>query len=195
MVRRRGTKAMETRARLLRAGINRFSKHGVRGASSADIAEDAGVAVGTLYTHFEDKEALLACILDNAHEDYRSYVERDGLTLLNDTPALVRRMIESTVEWCEDNLNIARIFFHPEVLGTASGEAMLERIMTRTEALIGAGRSLGIFRADLHPGLASRALLGMQLITMRWWLKNPDQMDREDLINQLAAIRLDGFHP
>ncbi|MFT5432898.1 MAG: AcrR family transcriptional regulator [Myxococcota bacterium] len=186
---------METRARLLNAGINRFSKHGVRGSSSADIAEDAGVAVGTLYTHFEDKEALLACILDEAHDDYRSYVERDGLALLHDPPALVRRMIESTVEWCEKNLKVARIFFHPEVLGTASGEAMLERVMTRTETLIGAGRALGIFRADIHPGVASRALLGMQLITLRWWLKNPDRLDREELIDQLAAIRLNGFHP
>src|SRR3954453_22677342 len=44
---------------MLAAAEQVFAEQGLHGASMQQIAERAGVAVGTLYNHFKDREALL----------------------------------------------------------------------------------------------------------------------------------------
>ncbi|WP_158257625.1 TetR/AcrR family transcriptional regulator [Haliangium sp. UPWRP_2] len=52
---------------ILAAADALFSERGVERTSMADIAARAGLAVGTLYNHFRDREALLSTLLDNHH--------------------------------------------------------------------------------------------------------------------------------
>ena len=48
----------DTRRRLVEAGTDLFARDGLHGVTSARIARAAGVATGTFYLHFKDKEAL-----------------------------------------------------------------------------------------------------------------------------------------
>jgi AcrR family transcriptional regulator len=50
---------------ILAAANDLFSERGVERTSMADIAARAGLAVGTLYNHFRDRETLLNTLLDN----------------------------------------------------------------------------------------------------------------------------------
>lgn len=50
---------MRTRERLLLAAWSLFAEHGYEGTSIGDVAQEAGVGVGTVYHHFADKRALL----------------------------------------------------------------------------------------------------------------------------------------
>ncbi|MEZ4443832.1 MAG: TetR/AcrR family transcriptional regulator [Polyangiaceae bacterium] len=52
-------RARETRAALLRAATAAFSQDGYAATTTAGIAGRAGVATGTLYQYFRDKDALL----------------------------------------------------------------------------------------------------------------------------------------
>lgn len=54
---------------MLSAAEQVFTEQGHFGASMAQIAERAGVAVGTLYNHFEDREALLGALLDRRSDE------------------------------------------------------------------------------------------------------------------------------
>lgn len=54
--------ALPTRERLLRAAQELIEEGGYGAASVVAIAERAGVAAGTLYRHFESKEALFATL-------------------------------------------------------------------------------------------------------------------------------------
>jgi AcrR family transcriptional regulator len=49
----------EKRRRILAAARQRFRRYGVRKTTMQEIARDAGVAVGTLYLYFEDKDDLV----------------------------------------------------------------------------------------------------------------------------------------
>jgi AcrR family transcriptional regulator len=53
------------RERILLAARAQFEATGFRGASIARIAEEAGVAPGTIYWHFESKEALFLRLFED----------------------------------------------------------------------------------------------------------------------------------
>lgn len=63
--RRPQARAIATRRRVLDAAEALFSRRGYEPTSMADVAERAGVGVGTLYHHFPDKRALLVALIDD----------------------------------------------------------------------------------------------------------------------------------
>jgi AcrR family transcriptional regulator len=63
--RRPQARALVTRRRLLEVAEQLFARAGYEGTSMADVAERAGVGVGTLYHHFPDKRALLVALIDD----------------------------------------------------------------------------------------------------------------------------------
>jgi AcrR family transcriptional regulator len=59
----------ETQQALLEAGEQVFAEQGVRGTRIEDISKRAGVAVGTLYNYFEDREQLFAALMTRRREE------------------------------------------------------------------------------------------------------------------------------
>lgn len=58
-------RAEETRARILTAARNCFSRSGYDAASVSDICQEAGVTKGAFYYHFETKQAVFLELLNN----------------------------------------------------------------------------------------------------------------------------------
>jgi AcrR family transcriptional regulator len=58
-------RGLATRRRVLDAAETLFARLGFEPTSMADVAERAGVGVGTLYHHFPDKRALLLALIDD----------------------------------------------------------------------------------------------------------------------------------
>jgi AcrR family transcriptional regulator len=54
-----------TRRKILAAAEGLFARRGYEPSTMADVAERAGVGVGTLYHHFPDKRALLLALIDD----------------------------------------------------------------------------------------------------------------------------------
>ncbi len=103
-VKRRGRgpspeKTSETRRIIMKAALSIFLERGYSDTRVMDVAERAGLAKGTLYLYYTDKEALfegvlrgslgepmtaLAASSRNVHETTRAYVERTILPFLRD---------------------------------------------------------------------------------------------------------------
>ena len=62
--RRVQARGVATRERLLASARQLFGRDGYEGTSIVDVAREAGVGVGTVYHHFEDKRSLLIELLD-----------------------------------------------------------------------------------------------------------------------------------
>ncbi|HJX61719.1 MAG TPA: TetR family transcriptional regulator [Dehalococcoidia bacterium] len=60
--------ALANRQRILEAAREVFARRGLE-AEVKEIAERAGVGIGTLYRHFESREGLLAALVHQAGED------------------------------------------------------------------------------------------------------------------------------
>src|SRR5574337_1277603 len=56
---RREEKSAARREAILAAALNEFSARGFAAARLDDVAKRAGVAKGTIYLHFRDKETLI----------------------------------------------------------------------------------------------------------------------------------------
>jgi AcrR family transcriptional regulator len=73
----------ESAQAMLSAAEAVFAERGLHGASMNAIAARAGVAVGTLYNHFKDRDALLTALLVARHADF--------MTRLHDAQAQTAR--------------------------------------------------------------------------------------------------------
>ncbi len=67
-------RALATREKILSALEMLLAEMEFEAISIADIARTAGVAVGSVYSHFKDKSALLPCLLDRRAQDLRARI-------------------------------------------------------------------------------------------------------------------------
>jgi AcrR family transcriptional regulator len=65
----------DKRQRILEAARKRFRYFGVRKTTMQEVARDAGVAVGTLYLYFKDKDDLLVACTDEYVTKHRRHAE------------------------------------------------------------------------------------------------------------------------
>lgn len=67
---------IRNRAAILDAAEHAFIRHGYRGARVEDIAEAADVSVGSLYTHFGNKDGLYLGVVERATELFATYLNQ-----------------------------------------------------------------------------------------------------------------------
>jgi len=154
----------ETQAAILAAAEHVFAAEGLDRARMESIAARAGVAVGTLYNHFQDREALLAALvgarrdallqrLDGALADVarRPFEEALG--------ALLCALFE---HWAAHRGLLSLLLLHAERPGSIARTrgAILEEVTRRAESLLRRGREEGKVRPD-GSGLQAVLLLGM----------------------------------
>ena len=80
-----GAKVLERKRAILEAASRVFLRKGVHATGMRDIAAELGMAVGSLYYYFEDKEHLLAFVQEDALAGLLELAERvRGLDLKAD---------------------------------------------------------------------------------------------------------------
>ncbi len=182
----------ETHDKLLHEGIKAFARYGVAGTRAADVARAAGVAVGTLYFHFGDKEGLLREILQKGSDGLMESVSMAHADELDDVSAALRSQIEAMVDFVDATCPLSRIIFDPRLIETRSLD-LEERLIEQQEATIRAWQQRGMVRSDVSPGLAARARVGMLMSVMAWWCRNRRRTAREEVIETLVRLCSNGF--
>lgn len=85
-------------ARILEVARRRFETFGYRRTNIAEIARDAGVAAGTIYRHFQNKEDLLRQVVEQSLgewlEEARSILGAEGTAIER-----ITRMSQASVEF------------------------------------------------------------------------------------------------
>lgn len=84
--------AGDKREAIMTAALELFVERGFYGTAVPEIAERAGVGAGTIYRHFESKEALV-------NELYREHKQRFGQAALDDFPATAPTREQFRVLW------------------------------------------------------------------------------------------------
>jgi len=63
-VRLRDTQRLATRERILDAARRTFEAHGISGATTQDVADEAGVSHGSVFVHFGSRAELISTVVD-----------------------------------------------------------------------------------------------------------------------------------
>ena len=185
---------LETRRRLIEAGKKLFARRGFARTRATDISREAGVAVGTLYVHFTDKEELLREILFQGFGEIHAVVRRIADTKYATVRESERAHAEALVGYAAEHPALFQILFSTEVTTTAAGAELLEFVTAHQEERLREGMAEGYFRADLDPAVAAHAVIGMLIQVLHWWTQDPSRAPREVVIDTVTGLRLSGLH-
>lgn len=159
-----GPKARRTRRALLNAALELFSEQGYHDTSVGEIAERAGVSLGTVYQYFRNRADVVAALIVDGS---RHMLQRtDTRWRAEEGRAGLHRVIENFVSAYRDAGSLNRIW--EEVSHREPELAELRRDLGRMltepveEELLRAGRA-GLARrfTPREAELAARALTGM----------------------------------
>lgn len=164
----------DKRERILAGAIEAFSRAGFHRTRVSDVARAAGVADGTIYLYFRDKNELLEAIFASAME--RFHQEGDDYVLSDADPVgQLRRLCEMQLRLLGQDRELAAVF----QIDLRHSLAFLGEISRRTlrphldfiAEIVRSGQEDGAFEAELDPAVAAAMVFGvLDQLSTNWVL-------------------------
>jgi AcrR family transcriptional regulator len=129
-----------------------FSENGLHAASMNEIAARAGVAVGTLYNHFTDKDALITELFEHRRQGMLDVIDEQlKLPATDDFRSQLLRVLTAMLGYFAQHERFYTILWHQEAHAhpSASKQQMLPALYERFEKLTRRGVKDRTLRADL----------------------------------------------
>jgi len=153
----------DKREAILRAATSVFAEKGFFNSKVADIAKAAGVADGTVYLYFKNKDDVLHSIFDRAMDEFITDGRRELATLSTPEEKL-RRVAELHLERLSADRAMA-IVFQVELRGSIKfmqefSAAGFAEYLDIIRATIDEGQKSGVLRNDLKPIVCAKMFYG-----------------------------------
>ncbi|MFJ9112009.1 TetR/AcrR family transcriptional regulator [Streptomyces sp. NPDC102283] len=158
---------------ILKAAVRMFARQGFAATRVEDIAEEAGVAKGSVYLHFDGRDALLTA----AFEEYRSHaraVVHQARTGPGDGLERLARLVRSVLDMVVAEPELARILIDLWAAGrqgAASGvdvPALYREYRTAIAELLAAAEAEGVCRAGVGAGHAAVVVGAVEGLLVQW---------------------------
>jgi AcrR family transcriptional regulator len=158
-----------THAAILDAAESVFSRDGAQSARMEDVAATAGVAVGTLYNYFADRNALLEALLDTRRAELLARIDA---VLADRSQPFERRLqafLSAAIGHFQRHLELFALHMEAELMlrsqhAQSHKRPSLQAMLDRTTRLVKDGVQSGALRADdaaLYPTLLMGLLRGL----------------------------------
>ena len=180
-----------TRQRILASGTTLFARRGLHDVTSHEIAEQAGVAAGTFYLHFADKQTLFREIVFEAVAELRDGLERARASA-SDVESAVRAQAVRLLDFAAEHGDLVRILFGRNSEASGLGADVLDYLAAGARERIASDRADGATPAGVDPAVAAQAIVGMWSRVLAWWVEDPSRADREQVIETITTLELSG---
>ena len=188
----------DKRSLITEAAIDVFAEKGFRQARVSDIAKKAGVADGTIYLYFKNKEDILLSIFEEKMDILLAGL---GATLegVDDPAERIRRFARFHFDQVRTNRAAAEVL---QVELRLSNKFLKEYRPEKLWAYLGVfgqivreGQDRGRFRRDIDPFVAMWAFFGgLDELAMQWVLsRKTDRFSLEAAADQMAEIFITGM--
>jgi AcrR family transcriptional regulator len=187
---------LDRRERILARAAALFASKGVAATTVREIAGEVGILSGSLYHHFESKEAIVDEILSSYLDDLRvRYTD----VLARDTDPRVRlhklvlvslRTVDAhpyAAEIYQNDFHYLRQFDRFGYLTTAG-----QQVQDTWLDVISTGVAQGAFRADLDPMVSYRLMRDAVWFSVRWFRPTPEYPTAR-FADDCTSIFLDGL--
>ncbi len=192
------TSREEKRANIVDAAVEVFAEKGYRSARISDIARRAGVADGTIYLYFRNKEDLLLTIFEEKMEELLASIEaavraapepisqvrayaRFHFDAIRNQPALAQVL---QVELRQSSRFVRE--YRPE---------RLWQYLDVFQQIVRQGQQTGVFRDDVDAFLVKWAFFGaLDELSIQWVVaRRRDRFDLDRAADQVVDIFLRGM--
>ncbi len=189
--------AADKRDRILRAAIKVFAKNGFYATRVSEIAKAAGVADGTIYLYFKNKDDVLITIfeegIDRLLDILREVAESDA-----SFEDRITRIIELQLGLLEDQRELAEVI----TVNLRQSSRLLKQyatplFMQYIDVIAGVvrdGQSEGAFRRDLNPRVVARSLFGaLDASLLTWAIGEGEPLALRKAASHCASLFLEGL--
>jgi AcrR family transcriptional regulator len=189
--------AQTRRGELLDIAAKLFAERGFKNTTVRDIADAAGILSGSLYHHFDSKEAMVDELLDSFQqslwEEYDS-IEASDRTPMEKQVAVVRASYDAIDSYHSE---VAIFQNDADWLGglgdrfayLAERHALSRQVwLTRLQE----GMASGDLKSDLDLELAYRFIRDTVWVAVRWY-RPGGELTAERVADQYLSILLDGI--
>jgi TetR/AcrR family fatty acid metabolism transcriptional regulator len=194
--RRRADRGGDKRERILKAAIRVFARKGFYATRVSEIAKAAGVADGTIYLYFKNKDAVLVSIFEDRIGRLVE-VLREEVQKAETVEAKIRRVIELQLGLLEGQRDLAEVITvnlrQSSRLLKQYAAPMFREYLDVIATVFRDGQRTGEVRRELSPRVMARALWGaLDGIALTWALADGDPANLRKAAHQYADIFLHG---
>jgi AcrR family transcriptional regulator len=182
------------RERIISAAATLFGDKGYHNTTTAEIAESAGVAAGTIYIYFSSKEELLVAVFEEflgVHMDRL----REGIARETGPEAKLRRLLRLGLELMEQNPDSARIFLSQLRQSTSMIKMVVKRSSRAYKDIIESVLEEGIregFCRQMNVRSTASMLFGAFQSLVLDWVAEDCSFHLSDQADELCDFVLDG---
>jgi TetR/AcrR family fatty acid metabolism transcriptional regulator len=185
----------DKRKRILQAAVGVFARKGYFGARVSEIAKKAGVADGTIYLYFRNKEDILVSLFDDLMSEHVQQV-KDALPRVPDAESRLRLVAEHHLRALGENRDLAVVFQVELRQSTKFMERFTASWLQDYFALLGEiitkGQAAGELRADLPVKLGTKAFFGSLDEMVTSWILGGKGYDLAELAAPVVDLFLRG---
>lgn len=189
--------ASATRGQILSAAARLFSQRGYANTTLRQIARASGIQAGSIYHHFEGKDEIAACVLDEGMVAVTDAVRRrlDALQPASD----MRKRLGAAVEghlWGmlhrgEFTAAHIRIYRYVSDAARQRHRAHRSAYTKLWDELLQQAADAGLLRSDIPVPMVRQFLVGALNWPVDWY--DPGRGGFEQLAAQITALVLDGL--
>ncbi|MBW2486535.1 MAG: TetR/AcrR family transcriptional regulator [Deltaproteobacteria bacterium] len=181
---------------ILEAAVKVFARQGFHQSTVAQIAKQAGVADGTIYLYFKNKDDILVQFFSfrtkQVFESFREAV--DGAeTSIDKLRNLVRRHL-AEFQRDKDGAVVYQVETHQNSrLAEAQIREMSKMYRDLISEIIEQGQQEGAIRKDLYVGLVKRFIIGAVDEVINTWLHAEEEYDLVSMADPLVELFIKGI--
>jgi TetR/AcrR family fatty acid metabolism transcriptional regulator len=163
----------DKRQRIIDAAVKVFAEKGFYNAKVSEIAQESGVANGTIYLYFANKDDILISLFE---QEMKRIIARMKAEIERESDPLrkIERFAAVHLSLIEERKELAEVL---QVELRQSSKFMKEyrnrkfaEYVNLISAIIREGQAAGCVRPDIMPGIAKRAFFGALDEMSRFWV-------------------------
>lgn len=173
-----------------------FAKQGFYESTIAQIAKEAGVADGTIYLYFKNKDDILVQFFTyktkQVFDRFRKMVEKG-----NTAQEKLKNLIQIHLEEFQGDMNMAVVYQSETRRNSPIVKEQIRQMskmyLDIVAEIVEQGQIEGRFRKDLYMGLVKRYILGAVEEVINTWVLSGGKYDVVTMAEPLADLLIRGI--
>ncbi|MEM2936479.1 MAG: TetR/AcrR family transcriptional regulator [Candidatus Bathyarchaeia archaeon] len=182
--------------KILQAAVKIFAEKGFYKAKISEIAREAGVADGTIYLYFKNKDDILIQLFEEEMDRMINSM-REELLAFKDPLQKLSAFVHRHLQVVEENPRLAEVI---QVELRQSNKFVknytnrkFQEYLNILEDIIREGQTEGLIRLDIDPGVAKRVIFGALDEMSTFWVLSKKKSGRaQEVARQVTELVIKG---